>query len=68
MSKAKSIAVYNCDPEDLITDDMLCGGCGQYPCECVECGLMPNEIVAWPADVTPPGETALTGTWSARRH
>lgn len=29
---------------------------------------MPDEIIAWPADVTPPGETALTGTWSARRH
>ena len=29
---------------------------------------MPDEIIAWPSDVTPPGETALTGTWSARRH
>lgn len=29
---------------------------------------MPDEIVAWPSDVTQPGETALTGAWSARRH
>lgn len=42
MTKTKSIAVYNCDPEDVITDDMLCDGCGQYHCECVECGLMPD--------------------------
>ncbi|WP_132443633.1 hypothetical protein [Sulfitobacter indolifex] len=42
MAKTKSIAVYNCDPEDVITDDMLCDGCGQYPWECVECGMMPD--------------------------
>jgi hypothetical protein len=29
---------------------------------------MPDEIVAWPADVTPAGSFALTGAWSARRH
>ena len=29
---------------------------------------MPDEIIAWPADVTPGGETAMTGSWSIRRH
>lgn len=29
---------------------------------------MPEEIMAWPADVTPAGEVALTGWWGASRH
>jgi hypothetical protein len=29
---------------------------------------MPEEIVAWPSSVSPRGETALAGLWSARRH
>ena len=29
---------------------------------------MPDEIIAWPSNVTPSGEIALTGAWSARRH
>lgn len=52
MTHTKSIAVYNCEPEDVITDDMLCDLCGQHPCECFEeeCGLMPD------------GQCALAGT------
>lgn len=29
---------------------------------------MPDVIYAWPSDVTPAGETALAGSWGARRH
>lgn len=29
---------------------------------------MPDEIIAWPSDVTPAGGMAQTGQWSARRH
>lgn len=36
--------------------------------EAKDCPAMPDEIVAWPADVSPGGHTALTGIWSARRH
>ena len=30
--------------------------------------FMPDEIIAWPSNVTSGGEFALTGSWGARRH
>ena len=42
MAKTRPVAVYNCDPDEIIGDDDLCEGCGQIYCECSECGLMPD--------------------------